>query len=319
MKRHLLPSLLSGMVVLGGLLPLGAFAQQASTSSGIAISPLTFEISVNPGDEITNAVRLFNPGTGSLTITLQPEDFAASGETGQAIIEKAETTGYSIANWLTLDTTEVTLGPNEVGVANFTIHVPANAEPGGHYGAITAEAHAGAVAGGSGSAIAQKIAALLLVSVAGNVQEKLSLAGFNGPSSAVLNAGAITLTSRFENSGTVHLKPRGFVTVTDMFGKQVAQVALDQRNVLPGTKRVIETTWQPEGFTIGKMRAQLSAIYGSSNEPIAASVEFWVIPMNVVGPTLAALLVVLVLGFILRKRLGLAFSVLMRGQGQPGA
>jgi hypothetical protein len=283
-----------------------------TTGSSIAISPLTFEITANPGDVITNTVRIFNGSSDPVTVLIHVEDFAPTGETGQAVIEKAESTNYSIATWTSVDEQEKVIDPGIAGLVNFTIRVPLNAEPGGHYGAITAEVR-GAAPGGGGSAIAQKVAALLLLSVAGDVQENLELVDFRGPSGPVLNAGAITLTSRFENKGTVHLKPRGFVTITDMFGKEVAQVALDQRNVLPGTKRVIETTWQPQGFTIGRMRAQLTAIYGSKNEPLAASVEFWVIPMNVVGPVLVTVGILLVLGILLRKRLALAFSVLVRG------
>lgn len=311
--RFFLP-ISAGVLAVVAIASFGASAQQGS---GLAISPLTFEISANPGDVITNSVRVYNPNPQAIAVLFHVEDFAAEGERGQAIIEQAESTPYSIAQWTSIDQTEILIEPNIATLVNFTIRVPVNAEPGGHYGAITAEASGGAV-DGSGAVIAQKVAALLLVSVAGEVRESLTVTDFAGPAGAVLDASAITLTSRFENSGTVHLKPRGFVTITNVFGREVAQVALDQRNVLPGTKRIVETTWQPEGFTIGKMRAQLAAIYGSTNEPITASVEFWVIPMNVVGPVLAALAALLIFGFLLRKRLAIAFSVLVRGQ-KPGA
>ena len=293
---------------------LPAMAQQGT---GIAISPLTFEITANPGDTITNAVRIYNPNPDPLNVSLHVEDIAPSGETGQALIEAAESTGYSIAAWTLIDRAELTIPSGIAELTNFTVRIPANAEPGGHYGAITAEARGGAVAG-SGAAIAQKVAALLLISVAGDVNEALSLVDFTGPSGVVTDASLITLLSRFENSGSVHLKPRGFVTVTDMFGRELAQVALDQRNVLPNTKRIIETDWQPEGFVFGRVNAQLTAIYGSANEPLAASVEFWVLPMNVFGPVLGGLAVLLVFVVVLRRRLGLAFSILVRGQ-RPSA
>lgn len=315
MKKYFIPLVFFlGLGTFGAFVSLNANAQ--TSESSLAISPLTFEITANPGDVVTNAVRLFNPSDGPVTIVMQVEDFAAQGEGGQAIIEEPETTAYSIATWTSLAKNEFVLGSNEVGLVDFTLAVPANAEPGGHYGAITAEARAGAVTGNASSAVAMKVAALMLVSVSGSVQEQLSIVDFAGPSGAVLDAGAITLTSRFENSGTVHLKPRGFVTITDTFGREVANISLDQRNVLPNSKRIVETSWQPEGFTMGRMRAQLAAIYGSANEPLVASVEFWVIPMNVVGPVLAVSTVVLVLGFVLRKRLTLAFAVLFSGSGR---
>lgn len=308
-KKFILPPLV-GILAFAVFLPFGVQAQQ---SSGLAVSPLTFEIAVNPGDTVTNAIRVFNPNSQPVSVRLHVEDFSAEGERGQAIIAKAESTSYSIAQWVSLDQGEVLVEPNVAALVNFTIRIPANAEPGGHYGAITAEAGGGAAAG-SGASVAQKVASLLLVSVSGEVSEALKIVDFTGPAGAVLDASAVTLASRFENTGSVHLKPRGFVTITDTFGREVANISLDQRNVLPGSKRLVETTWQPEGFTMGRMRAQLAAIYGSTNEPLTASVEFWVIPMNVIGPMLAVLGVLLVLGFILRKRLVLAFSILVRGQ-----
>ena len=295
---------------------LGAFPAAAQTDSGkaIAISPLTFEVTANPGDVITNALRVFNPGDEQVAVAVHVEDFSPSGETGQAVVSAAESTGYSIASWTTIENLEFVLGPKEQAIVNHTIRVPVNAEPGGHYGAITAEVRAGAVTGGSGTAVAQKVASLLLVAVAGDVQESLTISDFVGPGNLVLDASAVTFASRFDNQGSVHLKPRGFVTITDTFGREIATVALDQKNVLPGSKRLIETTWSPEGFVIGRVNAQLTAIYGSTNEPLAASTSFWVVPIRVVGPIGGGLLVVLVLGFVFRKRFALAFSILVRGQ-----
>ena len=291
------------------MLGVSAYAQ---SQNSIAISPLTFEITANPGDVITNAVRVFNPGQEPITVVMHVEDFAPSGETGQAVVEAHQTSTYSIASWTTIENPEVTLGPGEQAVINHTIRVPFNAEPGGHYGALTAEARGGAAAG-SGTAISQKVASLLLVAVAGDVKEELVISDFSGPGGIVLDASAVKFASRFENRGSVHLKPRGFVTVTDTFGRELATVALDQKNVLPQSRRLIETTWQPEGLVFGRMRAQLTAIYGSANEPVAASVDFWVIPIKVIGPPLGGLILLLAFVLFFRKRLKLALGVLIRG------
>ena len=295
---------------------LGAFPAAAQTDAGktIAISPLTFEITANPGDVITNALRVFNPGEDTVAVAVHVEDFSPSGETGQAVVSAPESTTYSIVSWTSIENSELVLGPKEQAIVNHTIRVPFNAEPGGHYGAITAEVRSGAVTGGTGIAVSQKVASLLLVAVAGDVQESLTISDFVGPGNVVLDASAVKFASRFDNQGSVHLKPRGFVTITDTFGREIATVALDQKNVLPGSKRVIETTWQPEGFVIGRVNAQLTAIYGSTNEPLAATTSFWVIPMRIVGPVGGGLLLFLVFGFVFRKRFALALSIFVRGQ-----
>ena len=118
-----------GAFILSLILLTGVKVANAAEISTIAISPLTFEITANPGDIITNALRVFNPGEEPVTIAVNIEDFSPTGETGQAIVETAETTTYSIASWTTIENTEFTLGPGEQAVVNHTIRVPVNAEP----------------------------------------------------------------------------------------------------------------------------------------------------------------------------------------------
>lgn len=317
---------LASIAVLAVLFVAQQAGGQEAPGRGLSISPLTFEFRVDPGQEVSDEVRVFNSGTEPIFASIQIEDTTPTGERGQAVIGEAGSTTYSIATWTEVESEVVEVQPGEQRVIPFTLRVPENAEPGGHYGALTVENLPGGIdSGGAGVTFAQKVAALMLVNVSGDVEEELTLTDFFIsveqtkfrydwiPTNWILDPENVTFVLRFENTGSVHEKPAGFVTVTNSLGNELAKIPLDQRNVLPGSARILEIEWQPEALTIGKIRAEVNAIYGSRNEPLFGAAEFWVVPVATLGPWVIGILVALILGFLLRKRLALAFRVIIKG------
>lgn len=305
-KRTLFP-VIGGAVFFAMIIfyPAASFGQ----GIGISISPLTFEITANPGDKVSNVLKVLNNSDSALGIQMNAEDFTAVGETGEVVVKGELNDSYSLAKWITVEPEQFTLDPHSQQLVNFTIEVPANGEPGGHYGSILATI-GGTTATGTGAAISQKVGSLLLLQVAGPVNELLFVKGLEAPSFS--EYGPVTIDARFENRGSVHLKPRGFIQVTDIFGKQVANLSLSQKNILPGSVRKIDTVWDRK-ILFGRYTATLTAIYGSTNEPLIANVSFWVIPWKItLGIFFGALLILSIL-IKSRRRLSLAAKVLFRG------
>jgi hypothetical protein len=287
-------------------IPFFIFAQ----GTGLSVSPLTFELTANPGDEISNIVKVFNTGDSLTPVTMEAEDFSPVGEAGQVAISPEESETYSIAKWVRIEPETFMLEPQEFKAVEFRVSVPLNAEPGGHYGSILASISGGTIAGG-GTAIAQKVGALLLLQVAGEVREQLSINTFEAPQFS--EYGPITLASRFENTGTVHLKPRGFILIKDILGREVAQLNLVQKNVLPDSIRKIETVLDKK-YLFGRYEAILTAIYGSANEPLSAVTTFWVIPWKITLGILLALAIIIFYFFKTRKRWKTAIKILFKGE-----
>jgi len=306
-KRFLFP-VIGGAVFFAAILsyPTVAFGQ----GIGISISPLTFEITANPGDKVSNVLKILNNSDSALMVQMKAEDFTAIGESGEVVVREELNESYSLAKWIRVEPEQFTLDPRGQQLVNFTIDVPVSGEPGGHYGSILAMI-GGTAATGTGAAISQKVGSLLLLQVAGPVNELIFVKNFVAPSFS--EYGPITIDARFENRGTVHLKPRGFVQITDIFGKQAANLSLSQKNILPGSVRKIDTVWD-EKILFGKYTATLTAIYGSTNEPLTATTTFWVIPWKItLGITLGVVLVLFIL-IKSRKRLSLALKILLRGE-----
>jgi len=276
----------------------------------VSISPLTFELIANPGETVTNVLKVTNTDSSPVGIVIDIEDFRAIGEEGQVTLEDpSENLSFSLARWVTASPSVFTLEPGEVQNVQFTIDVPLDAEPGGHYGSVLATISGKAPSVG-GVSIAQKIGSLLLLNVSGDVQENLRVAEFSAPSFSEF--GPITLVSRFENMGTVHVKPRGFVLIKNFFGREIDQLELPQKNVLPNSIRKVEVPWGNR-YMFGKYEATLTAIYGSTNSPISAVTTFWIIPWKIAGIVLLGIIIFLAILIKGRKRFALALKILLRG------
>jgi hypothetical protein len=284
----------------------------ASSAQAVTISPLNFELNGKPGDNISNIVRVYNDLDAEITVNMEVQDFGAAGEQGQVLLKSAEDSGaYSLAKWVTLTPKTFTLAPRSSQVVEFAVKVPVSGEPGGHYASILASVSGSATAGGV--AVSQKVGSLLLLNVAGDVSEKLSLLNFNADSNFT-EYGPEKLIARFRNDGTVHLKPRGFVTIKNMFGSEVAKLDLPQLNVLPQSVREIDVPLKDSGSKFGRYEATLSAIYGATNEPLSAVTVYWVIPYKLIAVYGAIILILLILVYIGRRRLKLALRVLFKGE-----
>jgi len=284
-------------------------ASTQAQSSAISISPLTFELTANPGDKFTNIVKVYNNGDTPVNVTMEVHDFAPTGEEGKVTLATDEDYSYSLTKWVTVNQETFQIEPQSFRPVEFTVTLPPNAEPGGHYGTVLASVSG--VTEGTGAAISQKIGSLLLLQVAGTAKESLSIASMEAPEFS--EYGPVIIASRFQNNGTVHLKPRGFILVQNMFGQETAKLNLDQKNVLPNSVRRIESTLDRK-WLWGKYTATLTAIYGSTNEPLSYTVSFLVIPWRVSLAVGIASLIVLIILYRARRRIFLALKILLKGE-----
>lgn len=286
---------------------------EAQESTAISISPLTFELTANPGDFIENKIKINNPSNSIIGIRMEAEDFKAVGELGQVVVAPEEEIRYSLKRWISVDPGEFTLGPKEQKFINFTISVPLDAEPGGKYGTILASTQ-GVISEEkvTGASIAQKVGALMLLTVSGDTKESLEVKSFSAPEFSE-NA-PVPFEIRFRNAGTVHVRPKGFITITDWFGKKVKDIEFPQMNVMPGTTRLIEAKWESKNMLIGKYTATLVGSYGASNEPIDPPViVFIVFPWKIASVAAVILALIAVITYKSRKRLKLAAKILVKG------
>jgi len=299
---------ISLLLVFGMTMPLGLSAQEGPETVSLGISPQILDLTANPGERLENTFRLTNASPQEIFIETTPKNFIPRGEEG-AVDLTVDDTSFSLAEWVSVSPETVTIVPGQTQDFDVIIDVPEDAEPGSHFGSVVfstippEDETANAL-------VSQEIAPVILVKIAGDVQESAEIAEFATEKSFYSNEQTISFLSRLENTGSVHFKPKGVIIIKNMWGSQVAELELDRRNVLPDSIRQIEADWQPEGFTIGRYTATLSIVYGDSDEISVSETNFVVFPYQSILPIV---FIVVLGGYVLfrsRKRLVLAAKVL---------
>lgn len=279
-------------------------AQAPSAANGLEISPALVEIKADKSNVYTVEIKVINVTQSTLLFDNFIDDFGAKDETGAPSIllgPNTEPLATSIKSWVS-PIASFTLEPGKERKIQATITVPANAEPGGHYGVIRFSGHEGGEASGNVTQIASA-GTLVLINVSGNVKESLELASFtpskNDKPSFFFETGPVTFVSRFTNTGSVHVKPVGQIEIKDSFGNPVASLPVNEAkgNVLPSSTRRFESTLD-RPWLFGHYSADISIAYGNTGQAIVRTISFWVIPWKIL---LVGLLVLITIVYILRK------------------
>ncbi|MBI5071520.1 hypothetical protein HZB93_01310 [Candidatus Falkowbacteria bacterium] len=280
--------------------------------SALTVSPPVIEFDVRPGDSIVDVIKLYNETEEEKTLTGTVQSFKALNETGApSFLSVLEST--DLATWLKLDETTITLAPDERKDVLFNINIPEDAEPGGHFAGILWSEGGTPETGGTGVGITVKTGTLILVRVAGEINETGRVASFTADRQSY-NYLPVNFAVRFENFGNVHVKPTGVVEIKNLIGRKVVSLPVngDLSNVLPDSIRKFDLVWQKtevpagasewqkerENFAWGKYTATLILNYGVDGQTTTASLVFWVFPWRVTLFYLAiALLVILLVIF----------------------
>ncbi|HUC19877.1 MAG TPA: hypothetical protein VMR98_00060, partial [Candidatus Polarisedimenticolaceae bacterium] len=153
-------------------------APSAAAAQGLEISPPVIEVKADPGQTLTLQIRLRDVSSGPLVVRAGADDFGAKGENGdpQILLDEEEATRYSLKFWVQ-PLPSFSLVPQEVKTIPVKIVVPANAEPGGHYGVIRFTGTPAALEG-TGVSLTASIGALVLLRVSGEITEQLKAVDF---------------------------------------------------------------------------------------------------------------------------------------------
>jgi hypothetical protein len=271
---------------------------QAADSTGLVVSPPLKELETSLGGSFTDNIKITNPTENVLKISVSIQDFAAQGEEGgQTFLDPAtDSQTFSLAQWVTVDSNNFSLNAGETKEIKYTVKVPDNAEPGGHYGVIffTPRPSSQSVISGSGAVVVPKIGTLLLVSVPGAMKYDGKIASFSTDKKLYLDSkNIVDLISRFENLSSVHVKPQGTISIKNAVGKKVADIVVNEKNgnVLPDSIRKFSNSWEKK-YGFGWYKADLKLVYGNA-QTVTASLMFWIIPWKETAGAIVILLVLI--------------------------
>lgn len=307
--------LISGLISTIAILLSGVFSVvSAQGAAGLTVIPPKFELFANPGDVVTETIRIRNESNDVITFGVLVEDFSSAGEDGKVVLEEGETDlPYSMKRWVELSSENLVLQPQEEQVFPFSINIPRDADPGGHYASVLFQIGSGEAIPGAAS-VQHRVGSLVLLRVSGNVVEEAVIETFDAPTYS--RGGPVPITLRVRNDGTTHIRPNGTIIITNVFGQKVDELPLNSANVFPGAIRRMETEWDP-GNVLGYYTATVVATYGQQSLPVTAATRFAIasptaLIMMIVGSVAGLIfLISLITG---RKRLMTALRVLSTGK-----
>lgn len=279
-------------------------------TQGIEIKPGIVEDRVNPGDTYRFTLSVKNLAPEERTYYVVLEDILGVNDEGLPVFAAdGQATGYEISQWITPETTSVTLGAGASQSVAFVVRVPLEATPGSHFGGVFFAATPPAQ-GETGAAVGIQVGSVVSLRISGDIVEDARLREFSSGKS-VYSAPNVDFTVRVENMSNVLVRPRGTIEITNMRGSQVAVVRVNDSGgaIFPETERIYRPMWDHEEFAFGRYQAVLSLSYGEdSRKSISGVSTFWVLPAKLIlsvlgGLFIAALGLFLFVRSYIRKKL----------------
>lgn len=298
----------------------------AKLSFAMTITPVRYEIEGNPGETITKEMTIVNDDKAPVTYYSSYANFEAQGESGSAaFIEPKD----DIGTWIKTNDS-IYLNPGEQKTVSFSISIPSNAEPGGHFGVIFWGNSPENDNGGKQLAVSAKTGLIILLSVKGDVKESGGLINFNTKEGKFwYNTLPVSFEYRFRNDGGDRIKPAGKISIRSFLFIPVKRLDANPMNgnILPDSTRRFSIDWvrnpRPEdykmpsliigkffsdasyqwkNFALGIYLAKLNINYGLHNQSDSRSVVFFVFPWQLIICLVIIIILIVFLGRKLIKR-----------------
>ncbi len=286
---------LAGIQTLLCLLVLSIAVWYPTLTSAVTVGPVKIEYTSDPGTVMEGEIYIKNEENTDKTLYPSVDQFTE--ENGEKVFIKDS---GLIADWFETEES-VSLKPGESRKIPYTISLPADAPPGGHFAVIwwgtvppkkdiTSE----------DVSIQTRAGILVYLNVNGNITEKATIKEFvTQTGKSVFTEKNVPFGFKLANEGNVYIKPRGSLKIKSLIGNTVADMPVNAKGlqILPNSQKTFgDLDWKNSAFAIGPYTAELTVLYGTDGYELRASKVVWLFPVKIISITIAS---VLVLGFLL--------------------
>ncbi|MEI7891194.1 MAG: hypothetical protein WCI36_04490 [bacterium] len=269
---------------------------------GFSMSPFFQEVNLAKDQNSSSfALEISNNTPESAVLKLSVVDFGALDETGGvAFLGSAEDlkNKYSLASWVSLEKDAVVLEAGEKQSVKVTIENKDSLSPGGHYAAVMAKMEKDNNGTGSESSIVAvdpSFASLVFVRKISGEIFGLNLKSIEKSDSTFSLAKTSHL--RFQNTGNVHVTPRGIVKVVDPIGREVSRGIINEESslVLPETFRVLPVTLKDVAiaFVPGKYTTNVEYRFDGKDDFEVIQQSSYFFPIKIILIIIVAMLLVM--------------------------
>ncbi len=273
---------------------------QEETTRTYTITPPTISEKLDPGGKAEGVLKVINDTDHELTFTVVVKDFIVEDNQGtpKFIPMDALSNKYSASSWIGVYPSKFTVGSHQKQLLNYFIQIPSNARPGGHYAGVLYSPTGSINLKSTGTAVNTQAGTLFYVGVNGPIKESATVTKFF--TNNFQEYGPVNILTQIKNFGDMHIRPKGYITVSDMLGRK-AILPLTEYNIFPQAAREYQNAFGGK-LMIGRFKAELLASYGANNNlPLVATVYFWVFPWKIAA-VISLILVAIILGVLYYRK-----------------
>lgn len=331
-KKTLLLTFLLGLATLF-FVSAHTFAQ-TSNNYDVTVSPVFFDLAANPGDTVSDKIRIRNNTSSPIPIKLEVKRL--TGDLTGNLSLKQDKNDYTLS-WIKFSQDSFIAKPLEWTEVTFTVNVPKDAAYGYYYTITFTQDNTNPLAK-TGVSLTGAVGIPILLNVRKEgAKSDAKILEFSTKNfiSEYLPADFII---KVENIGNVHIKPHGNIFINDGRSKDLAVLDINPGlgNIIPNSARIFTASWtdgflvrQPvvedgqvkldkngkpletitinwnklTSFRMGKYTANLLLVFdnGKRDVPLEATTTFWVFPWKaliLIGISL--IVIILLIRFLLR-------------------
>lgn len=218
-----------------------AHAQSTDNRESITMSPTNSQYTTSVGGVINDKLTIVNDSKTAYDFIVYARPYSINNNQYNNPDFTTLTKSADLYAWVQLPQAKFHAEPNTTTYVNYSISVPANASPGGHYGVIFAEVQPSETKVSGNQIIRKKrVGSIVYTTVNGAVKLSGDVGTGSIPFWQVQPPLHTTVVTK--NTGNTHFTSNAVLSVHDIFGNLKYQ---SKKNyfVLPNTVRTIDLNW----------------------------------------------------------------------------
>lgn len=206
----------------------------------ITMSPVKKRYSFKAGETKKDSFKIINDGKRGYTFVVYARPYSVRTENYLPDFT-TEASNADVYQWVQFDAPSYELDPGESVNVEYTVRVPKEAAPGGHYGVLFAETQPDEETNGNVVARTKRVGAIVYANVDGAITKR-------GDADAAKidffqTEPPLQATQSFQNSGNTDFDVDFRFTVSDIFGSKKYD-SVGTYTVLPNTTRNVLMEWK---------------------------------------------------------------------------
>lgn len=304
-KYKNIPLLLSTIIVITLL-----HSSKTYASISIGLSPSSQKLELGEGETYQGEITIWHNSEETQNYKIETTSFQQiENQPGTSIAlsqeEDAENI-YSASQWITLNTTEISVVPNKNEKIYYTITVPKDIAKGEYYAMINFLSNNNNDNTENSTTYSVLSSGIpILIKIDGEIYEKAEIASFTA-TNKFYDSINIDFKTEINNIGNTHISPTGEIFFSNIFGQDIGSIKFNETGttILRDNTGTYYTNWKDalisiknKTIAIGPITATLIITY-SSNQPgfsmLQAETSFWVIPWKYILILIAIITLIII-------------------------